>query len=186
VVFIRRSAARSAGLEDGVHEDRPVEPGPGLELGEQPVDVRDVIGALDLRHHHHVQLVADRRDQCQQVIEHPRAVEGVDPGPELGGPALPTKSGRRPGDRHQALAGGDLVVGLDRVLEVAEQDVDGADQLGDLGRHLLVRRVEEVDGPARPGRDLTQRLGRADRERPEEVLGGSHGRTLPPDDAPPI
>ena len=34
------------GLEDRVHEDRPVEAGLGLELGEQPVDVVDVLGAL--------------------------------------------------------------------------------------------------------------------------------------------
>ena len=39
----------AGGLEDRVHQDRPVEPGLGLELGEQPVDVVDVLGALHLR-----------------------------------------------------------------------------------------------------------------------------------------
>ena len=34
------------GLEDGVHEDRPRQAGARLELGEEPVDVVDVLGAL--------------------------------------------------------------------------------------------------------------------------------------------
>jgi hypothetical protein len=36
------------GLEDGVHEDRPGQPGLGLELGEDPVDVVDVLGPCTL------------------------------------------------------------------------------------------------------------------------------------------
>ena len=39
----------AGGLEDCVDEDRPVEPGLGLELGEQPIDVVDVLRPLDLR-----------------------------------------------------------------------------------------------------------------------------------------
>ena len=57
------------GLEDRVHQDRPLQPGLGLELGEQPVDVVDVLGALHLRDHHHVELVADLGDQGGQVVE---------------------------------------------------------------------------------------------------------------------
>ena len=98
-------------------------PGLGLELGEQPVDVVDVLRRprpsgtmID------VELVADLGDQRGQVVEHPGAVEAVDAGPELGVLA----EVRRAGDLDQALAGGLLVVGLDRVLEVAEQDVDAA------------------------------------------------------------
>ena len=153
-------------LEDRVHEDRAVETGLGLELGEHPVDVVDVLGALHLRHHDHVELVADLGDQGRQVVEHPRAVERVDPGPELGRAEV-----RLLRDPHQAGAGGLLVIGLDGVLEVAEQDVDVADHVGDLGRHLLVARVEEVDRAAGPGGDLADRLGGADGERAEEVLG---------------
>ena len=118
-------------------------------------------------------LVADRGDQGGQVVEHPRAVEGVDARPQLRRSAPAPEIGGVLRDRHQALARGHLVVGLDGVLEVAEQHVDGADQLRHLGRHLLVRRVEEVDGPARSGRDLAERLGGADRERAEEVLGAA-------------
>ncbi len=164
----------AGGLEDRVHQQRPVEPGLRLELGEQPVDVPDVLGALDLRHHDHVEPVADLGDEGGQVVEDPGAVEGVDAGPQLGGAAASPETVCRLGDLDQPRAGGLLAVGLDGVLEVAEQHVDGADELGHLGRHLLVARVEEVDRPARPGRDLAQRLGGADGERTEEVLGGSH------------
>ena len=38
-----------------------VRPGLGLELGEEPVDVVDVLGALDLRDHDHVELLAAPR-----------------------------------------------------------------------------------------------------------------------------
>lgn len=74
-------------------------------------------------------------------------------------------------DVDEALTGGLLAVGLDRVLEVAEEDVDGADHPRDLRGHLLVARVEEVDHPAGAGGDLTHRRRGADRERAEEVLG---------------
>ena len=51
------------GLEDGVHQDRPLHLVLRLELREQAIDVVDVPGALDLRDHHHLELVADRRDE---------------------------------------------------------------------------------------------------------------------------
>ena len=159
------------GLEDRVDQDRPVEAGLGLELGEQPVDVVDVLGALHLRHHDHVELVADLGHERGEVVEHPRAVERVDPGPELRRPEVGGLA-----DVDQALAGLLLVLRLDRVLEVAEQHVDGADHAGHLGGHLLVAGVEEVDRAARPGRDVAQRRGSPDGERGEEVLGGTcHG-----------
>ena len=110
-------------------------------------------------------------DQRGQVVEPPGRVERVDPGPQLG---RRTEVGV-PSDLHQTLARGELVVGLDRVLEVAEQYVDLADHVGDLGRHLLVARVEEVDRPAGTGRDLAERGRGSDRERGEEVLGAAHG-----------
>ena len=51
------------GLEDRVDQDRPLEAGLRLELGQQPVDVVDVPGALDLGDHHDLELVADLADQ---------------------------------------------------------------------------------------------------------------------------
>src|SRR3954465_3023380 len=44
------------GLEDRVGQDRPLDSGLGLELGEQAIDVVDVPGALDFRHHDHLEL----------------------------------------------------------------------------------------------------------------------------------
>ncbi len=160
----------ASGLEDGVDEDRPGQPGLRLELGEEAVDVVDVLRALDLGDHDDVESVADGGDEGRQVVEGPWAVEGVDPGPQLG---VLAEVGR-PGDVDEPLAGGLLVLGLDGVLEVAEEDVDGADEVGDLGRHLGVARVEEMDHPAGPRRHLPDRRGRPDGEGAEEVLGAAH------------
>ena len=154
-------------------QDRPLELRLRLELGEQAVDVVDVPGALDLGHHHDLELVADLGDQGGQVVEHPGALQRVDPGPER---RLAEVGLLRRLD--QALAGGLLAVDRDRVLEVAEQDVG---LLGDAGRlfdHLLVREVEEVDHPRRLDGDLAQRLGGADRQGLEEISGVSHGREI--------
>ena len=49
---------------------------------------------------------------------------------------------------------------------------------GDLADHLRVVRRQEVDDPRRPERDLRHRLGRADRQRAEEVLRGTHAGRL--------
>ena len=84
-----------------------------------------------------------RFDQRAQVVEAPRAVEAVDARPERRVPEVDL-----PADPHQAVARGDLPVGGDGVLEVAEQDVGLLRQVGHLRRHLLVRRVEEVDACA--------------------------------------
>ena len=120
-------------------------------------------------HHDHVELVADGRDQREEVVEGPRRVEAVDAGPQLRVAEVDIAA-----DLHQALAGRDLVVGLDRVLEVAEEDVDLGHEIRHLGRHLLVARVEEVDHPRRSERHVVHRLRCADGERSEEVLGGTH------------
>ena len=94
------------GLEDRVHEDRPVEAGLRLELGEQPVDVVDVLGPLDLGDHDDVEPVAGFEHGGGQVVETPRRVEAVDARPELrvaevARPGRPRRGrrGRRPSDR---------------------------------------------------------------------------------------
>ena len=54
----------TSGLEDRVDQQRLRQPGLRLELGEQPVDVVDVLRPLDLRDHDHVDLVADLGDDA--------------------------------------------------------------------------------------------------------------------------
>ena len=140
-----------------------------LELGEQAVHVVDVPGPLDLGDHDHLELVADLGHQAKQVVEHPRALERVDPCPER----RVAEVGRLR-DLDQPLASRLLAVGRDRVLEVAQQDVRLGGHLGHLGRHLLVRGVEEVDHPRGLDRDLGGRLGGADGERISELAWISH------------
>ncbi len=156
------------GLEDRVDEDRAVDLGLGLELGEEAVDVVDVPGALDLGDHHDVELVADLGDQFGEVVEHPGGGELVDARPEGGVAEV-----HLPADLDQPGAGGELAVDRHGVLEVAEQDVDRGRDLGHLGDHLLVGEVEEVDHPRGLEGDLADRLGCVDRKRLEEVSGVS-------------
>src|SRR5215207_7721078 len=75
-------------LEDRVDEDRAAEPGLRLQLRQQAIHVVDVPRALDLRHHHYVEPVADGSHQLHQVVEHPGALERVDARPELRLPEL--------------------------------------------------------------------------------------------------
>ena len=150
-------------------QQRPLQLRLGLELGQQAVDVVDVPGALDLRDHDHLELVADLGDELGEVVEHPRALQRVDPGPELGVAEVDLL-----GDLDQALAGRDLLVDRDGVLEVAEQDVGLLGHVRDLGAHLLVGRVEEMDHPRGLEGDLVRRFRRADRQRLEEVSWVSH------------
>ena len=71
------------GLEDRVDHDRALQAALRLELGQQAIHVVDVPGSLDLQDHHHVQPVADGGDELGRVVEHPGALERIDPGPEL-------------------------------------------------------------------------------------------------------
>ena len=90
-----------------------LDPGLGLELGEQAVDVVDVLGALDLGDHDHVEPLADLGDRGGEVVERPRRVERVDPGPQLRVVVVP-----RLADLDQAGARRLLVARRDAVLEV--------------------------------------------------------------------
>ncbi len=156
-------------LEDGVHQERLREPRLGLELGEEPVHVVDVLGPLHLGDHDDVQLLARLEDRGGEVVEAPGRVERVHAGPELrvrGGPRL--------GHLDQTRPGGLLVCRWHAVFEVAEEDVDGGGDVGDLGHHLRVGPREEVDHPRRGERDLPERLRRSDGEGAEEVLGAAH------------
>ena len=153
-----------------MNEQGAIQAGLGLELGEQPVDVVDVPGALDLRHHDHLELVPDLGHQRGQVVEDPRALERVDPRPQRGLAEIGLLR-----DADQALARGLLAVGGDGVLEIAQQDVGLLDHVGHLGDHLLVRGVEEMDHPRGLDRHLEHGIGGSDRERLGEVTWVAHG-----------
>ena len=113
-------------------EDRPLEAGARLELGEQAVDVVDVPRALDLRDHDHRQAVADLAHQRRDVVQHPRALERVDPRPQGGLAEVDLLA-----DPYEAGPRRLLVVDRDRVLEVAEQDVGLRGEVGELADDLL-------------------------------------------------
>ena len=154
-------------------QDRALQPGLRLELGEQAVDVMDIPGALDLGDHDDLKQLADLGDQRGQVIEHPGALQRVDPGPQRRLAEVRLLRGLdQPSPRCL------LAIDGDRVLEVAEQDVGLLGDLGRLGDHLLVGEVEEVDHPRGLDRDLAQRLRCADRQRVKEVSGVSQGAPL--------
>ncbi len=71
-------------------------------------------------------------------------------------------------------AGGELVFDWHRVLQVAQQDVHLGRDIGDLGHHLLVGEVEEVDHSGRLEGDLAGGLGGADGEGVEESSWITH------------
>jgi hypothetical protein len=60
------------------------------------------------------------------------------------------------------------------IFEVAEQDVDGGDDVGKLGNHLCVGRREEVDHSARTERNFVDGVGSSDGQRFEEISGTAH------------
>ena len=152
------------GLEDGMHEDRLLDPVPGLELRQQLVDVVDVPRPLDLRQHDDVELVSDLGDDLDEVVERPGAVQRIDARPQPGGAERV-----RLRERDEAAPRRDLGVGRDRVLEVAEEHVDLRDQLRDLGAELVVVRRHEMDHPLEPHRQLAIGRRRAGGERLEEA-----------------
>ena len=144
-----------------------------LELGEQLVDVVDVPRPLDLGHHHDVELVADRGDDLEQVVENPGRVEGVDAGPEAGARGREIGVARH-GD--EALAGRLLLVGRHRVLEVAEHHVHGLGEFRHARPDLLVVGRHEVDHPLELHRQVPERGRRAGGEGLEEAARQFHRR----------
>ena len=70
-----------------------------------------------------------------------------------------------------------LGVGGDRVLEIAEHDVDLRDQLAEPGADLLVVRRHEMDHALEPHRQLAVGLGRADGERARNAWRACGWRT---------
>ena len=84
-------------------------------------------------------------------------------------PVAPKSHRLRHGD--EAFARRFLGVGRNGVLEIAEHDVDLADQLRHLGAELLDMRRHEMDHALELDRQLAQRGRRADRERLKKLRG---------------
>ena len=158
-------------LQDRMDEDRLLEAMSRLEQGEILVDEMDVPVALDLGDHDDVELVADLADKPRHVVEKPGRVQRIDAHPQ----ARRAEIGRlRHGD--QPIARGDLGFNGDRVLEIAEHDIDLARELARFRPHLLVVRRHEMDHALEPRRQLEKRTRRADRERLEIFARGFHER----------
>ena len=152
-------------------QDRSVEVGLRFELCEQPIDVVDVFGPLDLRHHDDIELVACLRHQRREVIESPRRIEAVDPSPQLSVAHL-----ERAGDADEAGPSGLLVGHGNRIFEIAEKYVDRGDDVRQLGDDLVDVRREEVNDATGPERNLPQRRRSTNGEGFEEVSGATHER----------
>src|SRR5437762_1010656 len=161
------------GLEDGVHQKRAPELVARLELGEEAVGVVDVPRPLDLGDHDDLEPIADLADQPHHVVEEPRAVEAVDARPERRVAEVDLAA-----DADEALACVDLAIGGNRVLEIAEEDVGLRRDVRQLGGHLRVGRVEEVDHARRLHRDLERRHGPAEPERLADFPGALFGALL--------
>ena len=159
----------SAGLKNGVDENGLLDGMARLELGEELVEIMDVPGALDLGQHDDVQLVADLADDLDDVVQHPRAVEAVDAGPQAGGAEIGGL-----GHLDEALASGFLGIGGNRVLQIAENHVHLLGDIRHLGAHLLQVRRHEMDHALKPHRQLAIWCGRADGERLEELARQLH------------
>ena len=157
------------GLQNCVNEDRPLEPVARLEQGEILVDEMDVPFAFDLRRHDDVELVADLAHEPGHIVDKPGRIERVDPRPQGGRAEI----GRL---RHcdQAVPGRLLGFDRNRVLEVAEHDVDLAGKLRRFRAHLFVVRRHEMDHSLESQRQFEERARRADRKRIEISARGFH------------
>ena len=162
------------GLQNGVDHDGLGHAVLRLELGEELVEIGDVPGAFDLGQHDDVELVSDRADDLDHVVERPGAVQGIHAGPQT----RRAEIGRL---RHfdEAGAGRFLGVGGDRVLEIAEHDVDLLGDVGNLGAHLLHVRRHEMDHALDLDRRLAEGRRRANGQRTVELIGKLHEGKAP-------
>jgi len=137
------------GLQDGVNQDRLFHLVFCFELGEKLIEIMDVPGALDLRQHDDVELLPDRGDDLANVVEHPGRIERIDACPQSG---LAEIARLRHFD--EAVSCGLLSVGRDRILQIAEHDVDLRHQLRHFGAHFRDMRRHEMNHALEPQRQI--------------------------------
>ena len=142
---------------------------PGFELRQQLVEVVDVPRPVDLGQHDHVKLAAGRRDDLGDVVERPGRIEGVDARPQPGR----TEIGR---PRHCDETVACRLFGIDRngVFEIAQHDVDLANEFRHFRAHFLDVRRYEMDHALKPHRQFAQRRWSADGERGIELARQFH------------
>ena len=164
------------GLQNRMRENGSLETVARLEQRQILVKEMNVPVAFDLGDHHHVEFVTNLAHEPGHVVDEPGRIERVDAGP---------KSGRAEvvGLRHrdQTVSGRLFRVDRNRVLEIAEDDVDLADKLGRLRAHLFVVRRHEMNHALEAGGKLKQRARGADRQRIEIPTRGFHERGLSPE-----
>ena len=138
----------------------------GFEQRNVLVDEMNVPRPLDLGNHDHIELVADMSNDLFEVVEYPRAVQGVDTHPHRG---VTEVVFRQQVDE----TGTRRVLGFDGngVLEVAAHHVTLPRGFRRLGANLVDVRRKEMDHPFRPHRQFTQRLWRTDGEWLVEMNG---------------
>ena len=164
------------GLQNRVDQNGTLESVARFEQRQILVDEMNVPVAFDLGDHHHVKLVADLADEPGHIIDEPGRIERVDARPQ----ARRAEVGRLR-HRDQAVPGRLLGVDRNRVLEIAEDDVDLADQLGRLRAHLVIVRRHEMDHALEARRKVEQRAGSPDRQRIEITTRSLHERGFCPD-----
>src|SRR5271163_2054206 len=159
------------GFEDRMNENGLLDRMARFELRQILVDEVDVPRSLDLGQHDNVEFVADLADEAGHVIEKPWRIERVDASPKARRAKVDGAS-----HRDEALARRRFRLDGDRILEIAEDDVDVSCQVADLGAHLFDMRGNEMDHPLNARRQVSVRRRRADGEGFEEFTRGFHRR----------
>jgi hypothetical protein len=190
VVFIARDAERSAGpkggggdglhlidalgsFEDGVDQDRSIDPVLALKLGQQLIEVVDIPWSFNLRQHDHVELPADRTYDLNYIVQRPRRVERVDPGPKPGRAEI-----NRLSHFNEAVPCRALGVRRDCVLKITQHHVDLADKFRDFRAHFVDVRRHKMDHALEPAGEFSPGLGGPDCQWSIEVACKLHGVIL--------
>ncbi len=138
-----------------------------------PIDEMHVPRPLDLGQHHDVELVADLAHDPRHVVEKPRRIQRVDANPEPRRAKI-----ARTGHRDETFTRVRLRLDRNRILEIAQHDVDLGRQFSGLGANSFVVRRHEMDHALQPRRQFDERTRRADRQRLEKLAWGSHRKIL--------
>ena len=116
-----------------MHQKRLLQSRFGFKLRKKSVHIVNVLRALHLGDHDHIELVADFANKRRQIIERPWRVKTVHPGPQLG---VSHRNGLA--HMHQPGACRLFVGGRNSVFEIAEEDIHGGGDLAHLGHHFGV------------------------------------------------